>query len=92
MNTIIRGGLLLDTGRHAAEAADILVRGDTTLREIGPPEMAAPADATDLDASDRLLMPVLRSGRSRVRRVHRRAVLPSCPVLRLFDDRIHHRA
>ena len=55
---IIRGGRLLDIGRHAAEPADILVDGDT-IGEIGPPGMAAPADAATVDASGRLLMPGL---------------------------------
>ena len=41
MNKIIRGGRLLDIEQHAAEPADILVEGDT-VREIGPPGMAAP--------------------------------------------------
>ena len=58
MNTIIRGGRLLDIERHAAEPADILVGGDS-VREIGPPGMAAPADAAALDATGRLLMPGL---------------------------------
>ena len=58
MNRIIRGGRLLDIERHAAEPADILVAGDT-VREIGPPGMAAPAAAATLDASGRLLMPGL---------------------------------
>ena len=58
MRQIIRGGRLLDVGRHAAEPADILVDGDT-IGEIGPPGMAAPAGAARLDASGRLLMPGL---------------------------------
>ena len=58
MNTIIRGGRLLDIERHAVEPADILVEGDS-VREIGPPGMAAPADAAALDATGRLLMPGL---------------------------------
>ena len=58
MDTIIRGGRLLDIERHAAEPADILVGGDS-VREIGPPGMAAPADAAALDATGRLLMPGL---------------------------------
>ena len=58
MNTIIRGGRLLDIARHTAEPADILVEGDT-VREIGPPGMDAPPDTATLDASDRLLMPGL---------------------------------
>ena len=56
--TIIRGGRLLDVARHAAEPADVLVESDT-VREVGPPGMAAPADAVALDASGRLLMPGL---------------------------------
>ena len=58
MNKIIRGGRLLDIARHAAEPADILVEGDT-VREIGPPGLAAPPDTATLDASGRLLMPGL---------------------------------
>ena len=58
MKQIIRGGRLLDIGRHAAEPADLLVEGDT-VREIGPPGMAAPGDAATLDAAGRLLMPGL---------------------------------
>ena len=56
--TIIRGGRLLDAARHAAEPADLLIEGDT-VREIGPPGMAAPADAAAVDAAGRLLMPGL---------------------------------
>ena len=55
---IIRGGRLLDAARHAAEPADLLIEGDT-VREIGPPGMAAPADAAAVDAAGRLLMPGL---------------------------------
>ena len=58
MKQIIRGGRLLDIARHAAEPADILIDGDT-VREIGPPGTAAPADAATLDATGRLLMPGL---------------------------------
>ena len=58
MRRIIRGGRLLDIARHAAEPADILVDGDT-IREVGPPGMAAPADAVPFDAAGRLLMPGL---------------------------------
>ena len=58
MKQIIRGGRLLDIPRHAAEPADILVEDDT-ICEIGAPGMAAPADATVLDATGRLLMPGL---------------------------------
>ncbi len=58
MKQIIRGGRLLDIGRHAAEPADILIDGDT-IREIGPPGMTAPGDTATLAAAGRLLMPGL---------------------------------
>lgn len=54
---MIRGGRLLDIDGHAAPAADILIDGDT-VREIGPPGMAAP-DAETIDAAGRLIMPGL---------------------------------
>lgn len=53
---IIRGGRVLDSGRPTAEFADLLVTGDT-IREIGAPGMAAPGDAVEMDATDRLLHP-----------------------------------
>src|SRR3546814_10427437 len=56
--TGIRGGRLLDVAKHRAEPADILITGDTIL-EIGRPGMAAPADATVIDANRRLLHPGL---------------------------------
>jgi 5-methylthioadenosine/S-adenosylhomocysteine deaminase len=55
---IIRGGRLLDPPRHRGEPGDLLVDGDT-IREVGPPGLAAPADALPVDARDRLLMPGL---------------------------------
>ena len=55
---IIRGGRLVDAGRPAAESGDVLVVGDT-IREVGPPGLAAPADAVTIDARDRLLHPGL---------------------------------
>ena len=55
---VIRDGRLLDAPAHRADGADILVDGGR-IREIGPPGMAAPADARPIDASDRLLMPGL---------------------------------
>ena len=58
---IIRGGRLLDAAAHTAEPADILLHGDT-IAEIGPPGLAAPADAAVVDASDRLLLPGLVNG------------------------------
>ncbi|MGH7310785.1 MAG: amidohydrolase family protein, partial [Candidatus Rokuibacteriota bacterium] len=57
-STIIRGGRVLDIARRRAEAADVLVEGDT-IREIGPPGLAAPAAARAFDARDRLLLPGL---------------------------------
>ena len=47
--TVIRGGLVLDAGAHMAPAMDILIDDDTIL-EIGPPGLAAPADAAVIDA------------------------------------------
>ncbi len=56
--TVIRGGRILDIRRHRADRSDILVDGDIIL-EIGHPDMAVPAGAAELDASDRLLIPGL---------------------------------
>ena len=59
--TVIRGGRVLDIGRHAAPRADILVKGDTIV-EIGRPGLSAPPTATVIDARDRLLHPGLVNG------------------------------
>ena len=59
--TIIRGGLLLDIRAHRAEAADILVTGDT-ITEVGGPGLAAPGDARVIDARGLLLHPGLING------------------------------
>jgi len=56
--TIVRGGRVLDIRAHRAEAADILITGDT-ITEIGAPGLAAPAGATVLDAANTLLTPGL---------------------------------
>src|SRR6266513_5952628 len=56
--TIVRGGRLINAGGHRAEAADILIAGDT-IAEMGPPGLAAPADAITIDARDRLMHPGL---------------------------------
>ncbi len=57
-STIIRGGRVLDIAHRRADPADVLVeRG--TIREIGPPGLAAPAAAQTFDARDRLLLPGL---------------------------------
>ena len=42
--TIIRNGRVLDIRGHRAPPADILIAGDS-IAEIGPPGLAAPADA-----------------------------------------------
>ncbi|MBS0517767.1 MAG: amidohydrolase family protein [Proteobacteria bacterium] len=59
--TVIRGGRVLDIRAHAAPKADILVKGDT-IAEIGRPGLAAPPDATVIDARGRLLHPGLING------------------------------
>lgn len=51
---VIRGGRLLDAPRHRADAADIMIRDDE-VAEIGPPGLAAPADAVLVDAAGFLL-------------------------------------
>ena len=56
--TIIRGGRLLDARAHRADAADVLVAGDT-ITEVGPPGLAAPDGATLIDARGMLLHPGL---------------------------------
>jgi guanine deaminase len=56
--TIVRGGRVLDIRAHRADAADILITGDT-ITEMGAPGLAAPAGATVLDASGTLLHPGL---------------------------------
>lgn len=56
--TILRGGSVLDIKAHHADRADLLVRGDT-IEAIGPPGLAAPAPAVQMDATDRLLIPGL---------------------------------
>ena len=72
--TVIRGARLLNAGIQAAAAAedrsglaahmrgashaDVLIDGDT-IAGVGAPGLAAPADATAIDARDRLLIPGL---------------------------------
>ena len=56
--TIVRGGRILDIRAHRADPADVLISGDT-ITEIGAPGLAAPADATLLDASGTLMHPGL---------------------------------
>lgn len=52
--TIVRGGRVLDIRAHRADPADILLAGDT-IDEIGAPGLAAPSDATTIDARGTLL-------------------------------------
>jgi 5-methylthioadenosine/S-adenosylhomocysteine deaminase len=56
--TILRGGRVLDIAAGTADFADILIEGDT-IREIGPPGLAAPSDAAEISARRRLLHPGL---------------------------------
>lgn len=56
--TVVRGGRVLDCRRHRAEPVDILVE-DTRIRELGPPGLAAPEGAGEVDATGCLLMPGL---------------------------------
>src|SRR5262245_53438147 len=56
--TVVPNGAVRDIGSHGAPPADILIRGDT-IAEVGPPGLAAPADAVVLDATDRLIHPGL---------------------------------
>src|SRR5581483_10526444 len=54
---IIRNGRLATRGLRA-DPADILVQGDT-IAEVGPPGLAAPADAIAIDATNQLMHPGL---------------------------------
>jgi 5-methylthioadenosine/S-adenosylhomocysteine deaminase len=56
--TIIRGGRILEALSHRADAADVLITGDT-ITEIGAPGLAAPPDAGVVDARGKLLHPGL---------------------------------
>src|SRR5262245_26157553 len=56
--TIVRGGKLLDIAKRKAAPADILIKGDT-VAEIGRPGLPAPADASVVDATHRLMHPGL---------------------------------
>ena len=56
--TVLRGGRVLDIAAGTAAPADILVDGDT-IREIGPPGLAAPEGAVEVDAARRLIHPGL---------------------------------
>jgi guanine deaminase len=56
--TVLRGGRVLDIAAGTAAPADILVEDDT-IREIGPPGLAAPQGAAEIDAANRLIHPGL---------------------------------
>jgi 5-methylthioadenosine/S-adenosylhomocysteine deaminase len=56
--TVLRGGRVLDIAAGTAAPADILIEGDT-IRELGPPGLAAPEDAVVIDATNRLIHPGL---------------------------------
>src|ERR1700719_4884930 len=56
--TILRGGRALDIAAGTAELADILIEDDT-IREIGPPGLAAPDGATLISAERKLIHPGL---------------------------------
>ncbi len=58
VDTVVRGARVLDLDRGDAAAADILIR-DGRIEALGAPGMAAPGDAAELDASDRLVIPGL---------------------------------
>ena len=55
---IVRGGRLLDARRQSADPTDILIKGDE-IAEVGPPGMAAPAEARAVSAEGFLLHPGL---------------------------------
>ena len=55
---IIRGGRVIDGEARRTEPADILIEGGT-IREVGPPGMAAPEDAEAFDAAGMLMHPGL---------------------------------
>lgn len=58
---VIRGGRLLDITSHSAPYCDILVRGDS-IAEIGPPGLASPEGAAQIDATGRLMHAGLMNG------------------------------
>lgn len=55
---IIRGGAVLEHNAPRPRAADILIV-DGKIKEIGAPGMEAPADAEEIRAGDRLIIPGL---------------------------------
>jgi 5-methylthioadenosine/S-adenosylhomocysteine deaminase len=57
-HTIIRGSRVLDIVAGTADLADMLIEDDTIL-ELGPPGLAAPEGAVEIDAVHRLIHPGL---------------------------------
>ena len=56
--TFITNGRVLDTETSTAPAADILIN-QGRIETVGPPGIAAPRDATVIDAAERLVIPGL---------------------------------
>jgi cytosine/adenosine deaminase-related metal-dependent hydrolase len=56
--TVVRGGRVLDIRAGTAEPADILIEDDR-IRELGPPDCAAPPGAAEISAARRLIHPGL---------------------------------
>ncbi|MEM8958067.1 MAG: amidohydrolase [Pseudomonadota bacterium] len=55
---VLRGGKLLDVPGRQVTEGDLLIEGPV-IRELGPPGMAAPDGAREIDARDRLIIPGL---------------------------------
>ena len=55
---VVRGGRVLDIRGGTAAPADILIEDDT-IRAVGPPGLAAPAEAHEIAAARRLIHPGL---------------------------------
>src|SRR3546814_10784023 len=58
---VLRGWRVVDPRTRGQGFADILIVGDT-IAEVGPPGMPAPAEARQMDASDRAIMPGFVNG------------------------------
>lgn len=56
--TVLRGGRVLDARGHRADPLDILVKG-ARIEDMGPPGLAAPEEASEIDATGFLLIPGL---------------------------------
>ncbi|MBN8998622.1 MAG: amidohydrolase family protein [Rhizobiales bacterium] len=76
--TVLRGGRVLDAAGRGAPFRDILIEGNT-IREIGQPGLAAPAEAQTVDAGGYLLHPGLVNGHTH----------GSGALLRGFRDRMN---